>query len=294
MHGHRRTIPPRYVRGGSGHSGGRRPSEYSSQPPRESGIGVNGWGWLLVVSALVYSLVTAPLPTLGVVGLVCVFCVLRATPRAPRNRMKTPADRVGPSPKNAPMAVRPVPDAATREQLVRDHARIAAEQRNILRDIDRLDRKRQIEDALGHRIADPAQVRQELRQDGELRWRIFHRDGYQCTDCGARGAEAELTIDHIVPVSRGGTNAEHNLTTLCRSCNSRKGARPPVHRPPIHHPRPSEHSPAAAPPAAEVPVPLHIQSADPRRVEVEANTEALQRYYARIRRADARAQERAT
>lgn len=75
-------------------------------------------------------------------------------------------------------------------------------------------------------IRRPAQmIRAELKSDGDLRWRIFARDNYTCQRCGATGASAELTIDHITPVSLGGTNAEANLQALCRSCNSRKGAR---------------------------------------------------------------------
>jgi 5-methylcytosine-specific restriction enzyme A len=69
----------------------------------------------------------------------------------------------------------------------------------------------------------PSRVRVELARDQRLRWRIFDRDGYRCRHCGASGADTDLTIDHIQPVSRGGTNAESNLQTLCRSCNSRKG-----------------------------------------------------------------------
>lgn len=51
---------------------------------------------------------------------------------------------------------------------------------------------------------------------------VFDRDGYECCHCGAR---KNLTVDHIHPVSKGGTNDPENLQTLCRSCNSRKGAR---------------------------------------------------------------------
>jgi HNH endonuclease len=77
----------------------------------------------------------------------------------------------------------------------------------------------------GDPVPPSQQVRAELASDQRLRWRIFDRDGYRCLDCGATGAEADLTIDHIRAVSLGGTNAETNLQTLCRSCNSRKGAR---------------------------------------------------------------------
>jgi 5-methylcytosine-specific restriction endonuclease McrA len=41
-----------------------------------------------------------------------------------------------------------------------------------------------------------------------------------CEECHTT---ADLTVDHIVPVARGGTNARHNLQVLCRDCNSRKG-----------------------------------------------------------------------
>jgi hypothetical protein len=75
----------------------------------------------------------------------------------------------------------------------------------------------------GDRIPPSQQVRAELASDQRLRWRIFDRDGYRCRRCNATGADADLTIDHIQPVSRGGTNAEANLQTLCRSCNSQKG-----------------------------------------------------------------------
>jgi 5-methylcytosine-specific restriction endonuclease McrA len=54
------------------------------------------------------------------------------------------------------------------------------------------------------------------------RQRIYERDGNRCVRCGL-GLLELLTLDHIVPQSRGGTNAEDNLQTMCRSCNGRKG-----------------------------------------------------------------------
>lgn len=56
----------------------------------------------------------------------------------------------------------------------------------------------------------------------DIRWRIFERDNFTCVDCGSR---ADLTVDHMQPYSLGGTLDDGNLQTLCRSCNSRKGAR---------------------------------------------------------------------
>lgn len=51
---------------------------------------------------------------------------------------------------------------------------------------------------------------------------LIDRDGCRCAECGS---EADLTIDHIVPVSRGGTDDLGNLRLLCRPCNSKKGDR---------------------------------------------------------------------
>lgn len=54
---------------------------------------------------------------------------------------------------------------------------------------------------------------------------IFLRDGYRCQYCGRK--ESQLTIDHVIPKSRGGEESWNNLITACRSCNIRKGNRTP-------------------------------------------------------------------
>ena len=51
---------------------------------------------------------------------------------------------------------------------------------------------------------------------------VFGRDDYKCKNCGA-GSYSDLTVDHIYPRSRGGSNDPSNLQTLCRGCNSDKG-----------------------------------------------------------------------
>ena len=55
-----------------------------------------------------------------------------------------------------------------------------------------------------------------------LRYNVLKRDGFQCVLCGASGKEAKLEIDHIIPISKGGTHKESNLQTLCFPCNRGK------------------------------------------------------------------------
>lgn len=49
---------------------------------------------------------------------------------------------------------------------------------------------------------------------------IFERDHYKCKYCGQVGGKLE--VDHIIPISKGGTNSLSNLTTSCRKCNRQK------------------------------------------------------------------------
>jgi len=56
------------------------------------------------------------------------------------------------------------------------------------------------------------------------RQRIFKRDDYQCGYCGS---QRDLTIDHILPRSRGGKNTWTNLVTCCSKCNLKKGNKTP-------------------------------------------------------------------
>ena len=56
----------------------------------------------------------------------------------------------------------------------------------------------------------------------KLRFEVFKRDKFVCQYCGACGPDVELEIDHIIPVSRGGTDDMKNLKTACRDCNRGK------------------------------------------------------------------------
>lgn len=66
---------------------------------------------------------------------------------------------------------------------------------------------------------------------------VWLRDNFTCRKCnfrpstrwswplgGMRTDMRELTVDHVIPASCGGSDEPHNLTTLCRACNTRRGA----------------------------------------------------------------------
>lgn len=60
-----------------------------------------------------------------------------------------------------------------------------------------------------------------------VRFRVFQRDNYCCRLCGAHASDTRrLEIDHIHPVSRGGSGDEDNLWVLCWECNSGKSNHP--------------------------------------------------------------------
>jgi len=52
---------------------------------------------------------------------------------------------------------------------------------------------------------------------------LFARDGWRCVYCGTSGGR--LTLDHVVPRSRGGDSVWENVVTACAPCNLRKGDR---------------------------------------------------------------------
>ena len=55
-----------------------------------------------------------------------------------------------------------------------------------------------------------------------VRHEVWRRDRGTCIDCGSR---ERLEFDHIIPVSKGGSNTARNIELRCETCNHRKGAR---------------------------------------------------------------------
>ncbi len=57
---------------------------------------------------------------------------------------------------------------------------------------------------------------------------VYMRDDYTCQYCGTKQPLRELTLDHVVPVSKKGPKSWTNVVTACRHCNQKKGNRTPA------------------------------------------------------------------
>ncbi len=77
---------------------------------------------------------------------------------------------------------------------------------------------------------------------------ILARDEHRCQYCGKRLPPSSLSIDHVVPRSRGGKSTWGNVVAACNACNTRKGGRLPheaaMH--PLHAPAPPKRNPLLA------------------------------------------------
>src|SRR3954451_11437604 len=71
---------------------------------------------------------------------------------------------------------------------------------------------------------------------------LFARDNWRCVYCGT--SAGRLTLDHVVPRSRGGDSVWADVVTSCAPCNLRKG----------HRPRPEVHMELPRPPRPPAPV----------------------------------------
>jgi 5-methylcytosine-specific restriction protein A len=78
---------------------------------------------------------------------------------------------------------------------------------------------------------DPARLKRERDKARELRasqwWKQKIAQG-KCHYCGERFKPSQLTLDHVVPLARGGSSTKDNCVPCCKSCNNEKGLRTPV------------------------------------------------------------------
>ena len=62
------------------------------------------------------------------------------------------------------------------------------------------------------------------RQDVKFsRHNIYVRDGNRCQYCGHKFSSSELSLDHVIPLSRGGRSTWENVVCACLPCNVKKG-----------------------------------------------------------------------
>jgi 5-methylcytosine-specific restriction endonuclease McrA len=75
------------------------------------------------------------------------------------------------------------------------------------------------------RLTTYVRVPREAHRRKITRRAVFARDRWTCQYCG--GVRGALTIDHVIPRSRGGPSSWDNIVTCCAPCNRRKGDRLP-------------------------------------------------------------------
>lgn len=66
-----------------------------------------------------------------------------------------------------------------------------------------------------------------LRHMNYSKFSIFKRDKYTCQYCGSQPGRERVTIDHVVPKSRGGKTTWENCVTSCEPCNANKASATP-------------------------------------------------------------------
>lgn len=65
--------------------------------------------------------------------------------------------------------------------------------------------------------------RRKVKKGANYKKYVYVRDGYVCQYCGKDCDRNELTVDHVIPKSKGGSNSWTNLVTCCKDCNNKKG-----------------------------------------------------------------------
>ncbi len=81
--------------------------------------------------------------------------------------------------------------------------------------------------------ADPARIKREREKARKLRktqWWLTLVNKGECHYCGKRFSAAKLTMDHIVPLARGGTSTQGNIVPACRECNHEKKLETPAEK----------------------------------------------------------------
>lgn len=74
-------------------------------------------------------------------------------------------------------------------------------------------------------VASEEHIKREKAKARELRssqWWKRKRSSGVCYYCGAKAGPADLTMDHIIPIVRGGKSVQGNIVPACKDCNNKK------------------------------------------------------------------------
>jgi 5-methylcytosine-specific restriction endonuclease McrA len=85
--------------------------------------------------------------------------------------------------------------------------------------------------ALSAEHTDPARIKREREKARELRktrWWLDQVNRGVCEYCQKRFPPSQLTMDHRIPLARGGVSAKGNIVCACRACNQSKKLETPV------------------------------------------------------------------
>jgi 5-methylcytosine-specific restriction endonuclease McrA len=77
------------------------------------------------------------------------------------------------------------------------------------------------------RLSQYENIRENIRKSKTKRITVYTRDKFTCQYCGSKPGIGKLTLDHVVPQSKGGATSPDNLVTACKPCNNLKADRTP-------------------------------------------------------------------
>ena len=86
---------------------------------------------------------------------------------------------------------------------------------------------------LSPEFTDPAYLKREREKARKLRksqWWLTLLNNGLCHYCGKKFPPGQLTMDHVVPLARGGTSSRGNIVPACRACNRDKKLEIPVEK----------------------------------------------------------------
>lgn len=80
---------------------------------------------------------------------------------------------------------------------------------------------------VAEKIADlsPSHIEEDYFTDPSKKREIFERDKWVCQYCGEKVTPENVTLDHFIPLSKGGKHSKDNLKTCCLICNAVKSGK---------------------------------------------------------------------